>query len=570
MPISSSPDAAGNELVPGASEAVEAQGGVKIGPGQSGQIETAARFFVALPIGLVTFVALALAGIHSAVSAILVFWSSSTWQWTALFGRTRALRALRQELDAPSALAAAERLLTQPWTGDAVRCDASAHAALLRLERGELEQCLELVERPPWNVHSERRPRSAEVGNYGEAVYAVLARLSRRVTTWPLPARVIADNWPGLASEYEGLAPMLGALRVLERAESCSAPELRRVWLDFDAESLARSSPVLHALVLERASRVEPALNDELGARYRALSPEAQAILRQRRPEVESLGQGGYRKLQVVATTALSRRPPAALDIVSTWSCSPLGFRRSHILAAVLLGTITVPALQVPGGIVAAALLAADLLYARDLRRRAAALAGITAKPRLRELTRRFGWDRGRHVKPTTTRLLAGLVEAQAAIRDGDRDRAEAATQWWYSGVSAADIEATELAGTGASLLRVAVLLGFRDEARLLHAGARAHRRPTLRIRSGHGDAPQAIALARALFHLGERDVPAAVAAFERASEHRRVILDPFERELYGELARRLKLDGPALVPSLANVPEPTPGLLAIWPEAPP
>ncbi|MEM6988977.1 MAG: hypothetical protein AAF721_00725 [Myxococcota bacterium] len=205
------------------------------------------------------------------------------------------LRALRRALAAPSSVESAARLARGLGTNDAIRCDASAHEALARLEHGELDRCLVVLERPPWHNTRRRRPRSAEFGNYGEAVYGVLAHLFPDRFTQPVRAEVIAANEPGHPSEYEGLPPMLGALRVLECADAGSRQKLQRAWTEFDADALAESSPLLCALVVDHASRVEPGLVQELGERYRALPPAAQAIVRERRPEIESLDESGYR-----------------------------------------------------------------------------------------------------------------------------------------------------------------------------------------------------------------------------------------------------------------------------------
>jgi hypothetical protein len=83
------------------------------------------------------------------------------------------------------------------------------------------------------------------------------------------------------------------------------------------------------------------------------------------------------------------------------------------------------------------------------------------------------------------------------------------------------------------------------------------------RKRSGHGDAPRALALARALLCTCRGDWPAAAQELDKAGRDRPVHLDSFERSLYGEVVRRVQAEGHAIADEIAPLTaEPHPAWL--------
>ncbi|MEM6996945.1 MAG: hypothetical protein AAF721_40960, partial [Myxococcota bacterium] len=136
-----------------------------------------------------------------------------------------ALRRARKRLALPAeALPRLEKVARGTLVGTAVRCDALAHSALLRLERGELEAALSLLRTPLRDGASSVRARTPMVGYYGEVVRSVMAWLFPEAGLEPVAARVLRPSQEaGVQVGYEGVADMLAMLRLLEASAGKSA-----------------------------------------------------------------------------------------------------------------------------------------------------------------------------------------------------------------------------------------------------------------------------------------------------------------------------------------------------------
>ena len=126
-----------------------------------------------------------------------------------------------------------------------------------------------------------------------------------------------------------------------------------------------------------------------------------------------------------------------------------------------------------------------------------------------------------------------------------------------------------DLYGVAGSALRVATLLGYGDAA--MHLNGWIVSGPT-RIgstRTGHGNAPQAVWLARALYLAHDGLDAVAMRAIDQAAEQKSVVLDELEHELYGVLLARMARRGHVIPDALRSLqwsgPEPA-WIGEVWP----
>ncbi len=495
----------------------------------------------------------------------------------------RVLRRARKRLGYPDvALPMFETLARRTLVGSAVRCDALAHAALIRLERGELEAALELIATPVRDAGSTVRARTPMIGYYGEAVRSVLAWLFPEGRMEPVASSVLRPTQDSnVQVGYEGVANMLAVLRILEAGHRSAPSAVRRAWTELDDERLSARHPTLCALVLGVVHRFDPGVQLDLERRLGRLPEEARTLVLRRFPELEPNTGATYRHPAAEESTSLQRIAPAGLQALhatrglSKWfPFASAGGPWSAFFALwmVLAGLGAADGLLVVVGALFAVLGIGSMLHRRD-RVRPLVAAGITGRARVRELSmmatrtgpRAWGappphpFDRGELM------LVVGLARAEASLRAGDRSAAREQIGWWLEGLDHSTLRQVDLHATASSALRVASMLGYAEPARHLNAWIRVGQSIRGRTRTGHGDAPRALWLARALHSSLRGDDAAAVRALDLAARNRPVVFDVFETELYGALTRRLAASGHIIPDPLRSLLGPNP---AQWAEA--
>lgn len=474
---------------------------------------------------------------------------------------SRARKMLGEGRGRAAALPRLEKLAGSSLSGVAVRADAGAHAALLRLEAGELEAALRISSLPLRDGTSSVRARTPKVGYFGEAVRSVLAWLFPELGLRPIAASVLrppADT--SVAIGYEGLDLMVATLRVLEASGRDAGPSVRRAFAELDVSRLGDEYPVLCALVLGTVRRHEPAAEAELAQRLDALRGSSREVVTRRFPDLADRDGEPYRLPAPVTSTALERAAPTALQALratpglTKWIPLPArGGPWSALFSLWLLLTAlggNDPLLYVLAAVFGG-MWVSTLAHQRD-RVRPLREAGVTSPARLRELSlmaaragpRTTGaptphpFDRGELM------LVVGLAQAEVCLRDGEIEDAKEQIGWWLEGLDVGVLATVDLYAVAASALRVATLLGYRDAAMHLNGWIVSSPSRIGRTRTGHGNAPRAVWLARAL-HLAHDGLDAvALRALDQAAPQREVVLDDFERELYGVLIERMARRG--------------------------
>lgn len=489
-----------------------------------------------------------------------------------VFRGRRALSRLRRQLEQSktpmAALPRLEKLAGSSLSGVAVRADAGAHAALLRLEAGELEAALRMASLPLRDGTSSIRARTPKVGYFGEAVRSVLAWLFPELGLRPIAASVLrppADT--SVALGYEELDLMVATLRVLEASGRDAGASVRRAFAELDVARLGDKYPVLCALVLGSVRQHEPAAEVQLSERLEALRGSSRDVVTRRFPDLADLDGEPYRLPARVTSTALERAAPTSLQALhatpglTRWIPLPSrGGPWSALFSLWLLLTAlggNDPLLYVLAAIFGG-MWVTSLAHQRD-RVRPLREAGVTSRARLRELSlmaaragpRTTGaptphpFDRGELM------LVVGLAEAEKRLRDGDVEQAKEQIGWWMEGLDVGVLATVDLYAVAGSALRVATLLGYREAAMHLNGWIVSAPSRVGRTRTGHGNAPRAVWLARAL-HLAHDGLDSvALRALDQAAAQRDVVLDDFERELYGVLLARLARRGHVIPDSL-------------------
>lgn len=499
----------------------------------------------------------------------------------------RVLRRVRRQLDDVTALPRLEALARGTVVGTAVRCDALAHAALIRLEMGELEAALNLLATPMRDSGSSVRARTPMVGHYGEAVRSVMAWLFPESHLEALDSLVLRPTQESpLRLGYEGVPDMLAILRLLEASHRNSAAAVRRAWTELDSERLSRRHPLLIALILGVVRRVEPSVQADLDARVAGLSEAARQVVMRRFPELDLAAGATYRLPATSTSTAVARVAPTALQAlhaergVSRWL--PVSNARGpwavfFSLWVVLAGVGSADGTLILVGMVFAALGVGSIVHRRR-RVRPLVAAGIRAPGRVRELSM-MGSRTGPRIWGTSPphpfdrgelMLVVGLARAEDKLLEGDPAGAREQIGWWLEGLDRNVLANLDLHAIASTVLRVAALLRYDNQAKYLNARIRVGHSPRIHKRTGHGDAPRALWLARALHFSVAGDDAAAVRALDVAAKNRRVTLDRFETELYGAVVRRLADRGhviPADLSQLLALDSSPAWLEAVWPE---
>lgn len=149
--------------------------------------------------------------------------------------------------------------------------------------------------------------------------------------------------------------------------------------------------------------------------------------------------------------------------------------------------------------------------------------------------------------------LVLGVHDAEQALLAGDRAKALESIGWWLGNLSPRGLHELDPVGLGAALLRLSALLGFDEAMVLLERLPPVTRRSV--PRSGHGDAPRAMALAHALVAARRGDWSASAQHVNAALEQPSVRLEGFEHAVYGRLLRLLAKRGHRFDPAALGLP---------------
>lgn len=504
-------------------------------------------------------------------------------------GRARLRRARAAQRTQRSSAEFAT-LARASWASPGVRCDAAAHAALVALERGNLEEALREVATPARDSHQSVRARTPSIGYYGEAVRSLFGWLFPEAQLEPLSSTLFRPeferNDPGYPATYEVVA----ALRVMEAVHATThgtkiehAAVVRRAWNELDGGDLCRQFPLLRVLVLEVAVRVDPGLGIALRDGVAALDGVAAAAMRRRFPGPRPEREGGVYRAPAAESTALQRGAPAGLQALNA-SESPTRWLLPTVSDAAWFPLAGLAFLVTAAGAGSVAYLVGTALmlsvwgivrWRRRTRvaplRKAGiddpdhldALSAMAARngPYARGLQRPHAFDRGELM------IIVGLWRAEQALLRSDLDEARAQIGWWLEGLDSVALATIDMHAILSSALRLAVLLGYRDTAtRLAARGTRRWDRG--HARTARGNAPQAVWLARALHCWSDNRLADAALATTKAMRKQPVVWGRFEVDLYGELLRRLADRGYAIETSDRVARGAVPAWVrAVWPD---
>ncbi len=558
-----------------------------------------------------------------AVPLALVFGLGSTGFWASLAGCVVAFLGWRHAIAHRGRLRIAiarARMLTRPEAGLAqlrriarsslvmpeLRIDAAAEVALHALERGEVADAIRVLRLElPDEVRSDRR-RAWPRGARGEVTRSILA--------WLVPDAFASE---GIARSSQFPAPdrpdavaLATALRVLEAAGGEAQERVIRAWQDASAGELARLEPRLFALCEAAAAERIPELRPEHERRLGA-DPALRLYVERLRPPAEGRLDDAYRGAPGQAETALASSPAKLLaptELATQAMQPPRGvdrLLRAHgglgTFAAVVLSFLAWVGILSSGvagaglgalavfwsGLVGVTLVVpvgARVAQSLEARHHAHAMFELAAPPPAAWRTEMVEGPPGPVARPSGFRrrastplpqltLYVACVRGEQALADGQLEEAWAAVSWWFSGLDPRALEPDPMYATASSLVRLAVLTGHPEAAqRLLDGLDRTPRKAGWhRRRSAHGDAPRALALARAA-HLARQDRPAEAARWLRLAQASPAVwIDPRDRSLYAWIARAVEREGHAVPSALTRGvrPEDLPWLDRLWPSGP-
>ncbi len=507
----------------------------------------------------------------------------------ANFGRQR-LRRLAEAEEKSGGRAASlegfERLALGPYVAEPVRMQAVGHAALAHLEAGDLDAALRWAETPMPDRHLPLRRRLPGMGFLGEVVRSLLG--------WLLPGRVEGVVHSSVFQVDEGsstsahprFSDLRSALAALEAGAQGDRRGTVQAWSEVQLDALRRDLPTTAALLQAAVSRSVEALEGDLDAHLQRLPEASRALVLRLFPEWAEREARGYRREADgeadAPVTALDVRAPQDLRALEPSPGPSALLPAVPLWSSILMGVATLGMLG-PGmgayGLLLLLFVSPVIVggpYHRWSRLRPLREAGIDQRAQIAELahtgtraaTRRgalrttLPFERGELMR------IVGLHRAEEALRSGDAAAAREHVAWWLGALNAARLREMDTLPVFASMVRVATLLGMRETAaRLAVWPTPRTRRP--RRRSGRGSAPQAIALARALFLAHDGRWADAGKAVRQAASQRGVELAEFDRELYGALLLRLQARGEAIPGRFAwLVPtREADWVRAIWPE---
>jgi hypothetical protein len=484
----------------------------------------------------------------------------------------RARRLLRKAID-PSRrrppeeiLASLRQLASRRWLPSSVRADVAGWLALGLLEQGELQPALEALRGP---VFARRwRPRGAVAGMFGEGIRAIIERLFPEAG-WPVvPSDALVDDPRSMPGQLQ-LVVLRAVLRLLEAIDTGDPGLVATRWAELPRAPLA-PLPVLMTLLQAEAARVQPALGVDLDARIRALTPAGRRLVLQRPAALGDDGPQGYRMpARMPAEPSTSLAVPERLAAIRI-----LGFGGREgltMIVAAWVGAVLVGWPGFLGMMIGWYGLSKLTAFPRVLKRRdrMQPLANFDLHPAwLRELShmrtrshsrRKWAADLAPFDRDHVM-LVLGVHRAEQALLTQDHQVARDSIGWWLGNLSPRGLHELDPVGLGAALLRLAGLLGFDDALTLLDRIPPRARRGV--PRSGHGDAPRAMGLARALVEAHRERWDAAAQHVREAMGHPRVTWDPVDLSFYdwlieglatrgrGHPHHRLALDVPKLRPS--------------------
>jgi hypothetical protein len=479
--------------------------------------------------------------------------------------RLRKLLEARNRRSSEELVAALRRLAQRWWLPSSVRADALGWLALELLEQGELEQALEALRHPTFSPR--KRPRQGMAGLVGEGIRAIIGRLFPEAG-WPVvPSEALREVY-GDRDPQQDLVSVRAMLRLLEATDTDDASTVARRWVELSKEPLARW-PVLGILLQATAARVQPALRLDLDVRIDALSPSARTLVLQHPAVVGDDAAHGYRTAApapVEASTVLAV-PERLAPKRFLGMGSAVGFGLSIFTPIAMLTSLVLVGPWVTLGLsVGVVVLWWSTSFPSSLKRRARVeplvSLGIPRSRWLRELahmrTRNHAGQEWRTALGAFDRdhvmLVLGVRRAEAAVLAGNRREAVVSIAWWLGNLSPQGLHDLDPVGLGAALLRLSAMLGF-DASTTLLERVPPRQRPWL-PRSGHGDAPRAMALARAMAAACHEDWATAAERVHEALAQPRVRLDGFDHAVYGWLLDRLASRGEPIPRAALGLPQ--------------
>ena len=512
----------------------------------------------------------------------------------ALFGlgRRRLRRTVRQLGDPDRRAAALEdlrRLADTPFRVQPVAVDALGYSLLAALDRAELQDAIGYARRIAQMSGDPVRRRLPVMGFLGEAAASLLGRLfdETRIPVVSGDAFRLSDAGGGEDAAPD-LEVLVHALRVLEACDARDAGAVVRAFNELALEDLRRRHPVVAVLVQARASEIVPELDDGLRMVIRELPQTGRQLVEQRFPSLRSPADATYRESapELAESTSLAvRAAPEALSAIEPSSAPsrwlPVVPRAVRIIGwgyavmGIAMASMGEGMLMMLAALAFVPMTMGGLYHARA-RVRPLQRAGIESSARLRELramrtrgasrrsdvARLYPFERGELM------LVIGLHRAERALEAGDLEEAHDQLAWWTAGADEATLSRLDPIAIAASTIRVTALLGMHDLA--LRTSRTFQSSPTkLKKRTGHGDAPRALALARALVHGTVQRWSEAAAELAIATDAPPVELDRFEQTLYGTLVRRVRAHGQPIPSGLARLAEASSAewIDRIWPE---
>ncbi len=470
---------------------------------------------------------------------------------------------LRTDPSSPTRLDELDRVRRAWWLAEPTRAEAAGWAALLHIERGDLTPALETIA-----AHQRTgvpRYRTHRAGMAGEVVGALLGRLFPAVGWTVVPSHTIVV--PSELDAERELVPLHTALRLLEAVERGDAAAVQLHWERWPDE-FGDAFAALTVMLRHEAASVVPAIASGIHQAVLALSPRPRQLVVLRFPELDPPQGDRYR-----TPAPMPRTPTPAVALAPT-PAGPISPRQRAILrganhweynlggmvATIVLG-IMVPILILPCLVVAVGYFGPRVRVGVSnyrVRRRALASVGIPVGEWRDELLRmRCGTSNSKDVgrqqlyDRELLELIAAVRRAEDALLAANPDQARQAVEWWLDDLHPDRIQWLDPLGLGAALIRLAIVLDYPDALQQLESLQPTD--PPVWRRSGHGDAPGAEMLVRALGDVRAGRWSDAGDRLRRAAALPAVSLDPFEHATYSALFDRLEAQGIAIPPKLSR-----------------
>ena len=457
----------------------------------------------------------------------------------------------RERRSPEATVAALRELVRDRWLPAGLRVDAAGWLALGLIEQGELGEAVEAL-RTSAAASRSWRLRGPALGLFGEGVRALVGRLDPSAGWTVVPSNALLTRQDELANNLL-LVVIRAALRLLEAVETGDRGVVAIRWAELPL-ALEDELPVLTMLLRAEAARIVPSLGVELESRIQALHPVARRLLLERSGALAKDAASGYRALAHVPAPPVADRVLAPLGEARVLKQKSALSQLLRPLAIVALFVHPWAFVGVLGGGLAFAWLTGFPRWERR-RERVQLLArlGVPRSTWLREVSHMR--TRSHSKRPWAAALgpfdhdhvmlVLAVYKAEWALTTGDRDTAHASIAWWLGNLSPRVVHELDTLALGAALLRLAALLGFEDAVRQLE-DLPSSTRGWLR-RSGHGDAPRSMAMARAVVAARRGDWSGASEHVTRAIGLPWVDMDEHDHVIYGWLLGRLAERGSEL-----------------------